>query len=926
MLCRFEVFSNRFDLFHSGGRWGGTGGTSAGPACWWVASVLVCVLVSRSACGQAAPEFNRDVRPILAENCLACHGVDIAARAADLRLDRREDAVDHGAIAPGDADASELITRILSDDPHLVMPPPETKKQLTADQQEVLRRWIDAGAEYQSHWSFIAPQRHALPVVQDESWIRNAIDRFTLQRLEAEGLAPAPEADPHTLFRRLHFDITGLPPQPDDLAAFVSDYQQRKDLALSEWIDRLMASPAWGEHRGRYWLDAARYADTHGVHFDNYREIWPYRDWVIRAFNANQPFDEFTVEQLAGDLLPDPADDQLIATGFQRCNITTNEGGTIAEENLANYAADRVQTFGWVFLGLTTNCAQCHDHKFDPITARDYYSLAAYFRNTNTPALDGNTKDGSGPVLMIPSEQDRPRWDALPAAIAAAKAEQDQRRVAARPAFESWLATVNGDELDQALSSDGLMVHLPLDEGAGQEVRNRANPAESFLASGTVDWIPGGRLGAAPRIEPSSTFDLGQHGDYEKDQPFSFGVWINPSNLDGMSSVVARMDVQARHRGWDLLLDKGSLAVHLIDSWNDNALKVGTDDGVVQANRWQHVLVVYDGSGKPGGLKIFVDGRSKSLKVLVSKLRPDASIRTTTPLRIGQRSEGAVFAGGAVQDFRLYDRTLAPREAEAITFSGQMRALLKTPPAERDPADLTAAFDNYLALQDSGFQTLAKQVDKLLAEQAAIRKRSPITHIQQEREDSQPMAHILMRGEYDQPGEQVAANTPEALHALPKDAPNNRLGLAMWVVDPANPLTTRVTVNRFWQEVFGQGLVTTAEDFGISGALAKPPGTPRLAGGRLPRARLGRQAAIQADADERHLPSIGPDHPGETGSRPSEHPAVTRATFPPRCRDGARLRAGGQRAALPSYVRARGQALSARRDLEHRRAARRRHA
>ena len=241
-------------------------------------------------------------------------------------------------------------------------------------------------------------------------------------------MSPAPEAGAHALFRRLHLDITGLPPLPKDVAAFSSDYRHRKDDALSEWIDKLMKSPAWGEHRARYWLDAARYADTHGLHFDNYREMWPYRDWVIRAFNANQPFDQFTVEQLAGDLLTNPTDDQLIATGFQRCNITTNEGGTIDEENLANYAVDRVQTFGWVFLGLTTNCGQCHDHKFDPFTMTDFYSLAAFFRNTTQRAKDGNVKDGRGPVLIVPSDADRNRWQALPGEIAAAQTRRDERK------------------------------------------------------------------------------------------------------------------------------------------------------------------------------------------------------------------------------------------------------------------------------------------------------------------------------------------------------------------------------------------------------------------------------------------------------------------------------------------------------------------
>ena len=272
-----------------------------------------------------------------------------------------------------------MIARIFTDDPDTMMPPPEIKKALTSAEKETLKRWIDEGAEYQPHWSLIAPKKSEPPTVQNETWVKNPIDRFVLSRLEAEGLTPAPPADAHTLFRRLHLDITGLPPSSVDSQAFAADYTQDPEDALETWIDRLMQRPTWGEHRARYWLDAARYGDTHGLHFDNYREMWPYRDWVIRAFNSNQPFDQFTIEQIAGDMLPDPSEDQLIATGLQRCNITTNEGGTIDEENLAIYAADRVQTLGWIYLGLTTNCCQCHDHKFDPLTMKDYYQLAAFF-------------------------------------------------------------------------------------------------------------------------------------------------------------------------------------------------------------------------------------------------------------------------------------------------------------------------------------------------------------------------------------------------------------------------------------------------------------------------------------------------------------------------------------------------------------------
>ncbi len=640
-------------------------------------------------------EYNRDIRPILADNCFACHGADSAAREADLRIDQREAAIEFGALVPGQPDESELLLRVLTDDPDLLMPPPETKKTLTPEQQEILKRWIAAGAEYQPHWSFIPPSRPDLPAVEHEAWVKNAIDRFVLAKLQQHGLSPAPEAEARTLFRRLHLDITGLPPSPQDVAAFVSEYQQHADNALSDWIDRLMNSSAWGEHRARYWLDAARYGDTHGLHFDNYREMWPYRDWVIRAFNANQPFDEFTVEQIAGDLLADPTDDQLIATGFQRCNITTNEGGTIDEENLANYAVDRVQTFGWVYLGLTTNCGQCHDHKFDPFTMKDYYSLAAFFRNTTQGPKDGNVKDGRGPFLVIPTAEDRPRWEALPGEIAAAKTNREQRKKKARSESKQWLASVTAESLDGDLLTDALLVHVPMNEGTGnicfadmpsftvpiasdaiatdqsssvetaataavshQQSDQTASNETRFQATGEIAWIKDGKNGPAPVIKTGSTFDLGELGDFEKDQSFSYGAWVKPANNRTMASILARMDERAAHRGWDLWQNGRSFSVHIIDAWPGNSLKVTTQKPLVKPGKWQHVFATYDGSGKPAGVKIYVDGKEQPINVDNKTLKPDASIRTPTPLRIGQRSQGAVFDGGSIQDVRIYARRL----------------------------------------------------------------------------------------------------------------------------------------------------------------------------------------------------------------------------------------------------------------------------
>ncbi|MFV0443272.1 MAG: DUF1553 domain-containing protein [Planctomycetaceae bacterium] len=790
---------------------------------WLVLGSLAITVATAGMPGRVSaaepPQYNRDVRPILAENCFACHGPDSASRKADLRLDKRESAIDASVIVEGSPDDSELIARIDSHDPELVMPPLETKKSLTAAQKQTLRNWIAAGAQYQPHWSFIPPAKPALPAVDNEAWVKSPIDRFVLAKLQESHLQPAPEADARTLFRRLHLDITGLPPNPEDVTKFVADYSQSGDAALSDWIDQLMQTPAWGEHRARYWLDAARYGDTHGLHFDNYREMWPYRDWVIRSFNRNQPYDQFTIEQLAGDLLPNPTDDQKVATGFQRCNITTNEGGTIDEENMALYATDRVQTFGWVYLGLTTNCCQCHDHKFDSLTMRDYYSLAAFFRNTTQPPKDGNSKDGRGPVLMLPGDEDRPRWEALPQLITDATRAREARKQSSRGAFDQWLATATPDSLNSDIASDGLIVHLPLDNSKAEEIANACEPAGKVHPTGEVKWIKDGKFGPAPQMKAGATFDLGELGDFERQQPFSYGAWIRIGNQNASGAILARMDEKAGHRGWDLWQEGRKVAVHIIDAWPGNALKVVTRNDVLKPREWIHVFATYDGSGTIGGLKIYVNGAQQQLNTTTNTLKPDASIRTSTPLRIGQRSDSQVFDNGALQQVRIYSRLVTAGEVKALVDVEPLKEVLALAADKRTKEQSAALLDYFLNTRDSEYPKLARTVQELESEREAIKARSPITHVQQEKMDTPAMAYVLTRGEYDRPGDQVSAAPPASLHPLPAGAPQNRLGLARWLMDPANPLTARVTVNRFWQQIFGQGIVSTTEDFGVMGAL-----------------------------------------------------------------------------------------------------------
>jgi hypothetical protein len=586
-------------------------------------------------------------------------------------------------------------------------------------------------------------------------------------------------------------------------------------------VDKLLASPHYGEHRARYWLDAARYADTHGLHFDNYREIWPYRDWVIKAFNKNQPFDQFTIEQIAGDLLPSPTQDQLVATGFHRNNTTTNEGGTIVEENLANYARDRVETTSWVWLGLTANCASCHDHKFDPITQKDFYAMSAFFRNTTQGGLDGNVKTGNGPVItVITDENDKKRWDGLPELIKTAKAAIETRKKEATSDYDKWVAGVKAE--DFKVPTERMQVYAALDEGTGDEIKATIGEAKAFKASGALEWKTDGKLGAAPVIKAASTFDLGEAGDFEKDQAFSYGAWVKNPGLPG-AGIIARMDEGNDFRGWDLWAQDRNYGAHIINKWPENALKVATEGNPVKPNEWQHVFVTYDGSAKPSGLKIYINGAPQKTRTEQDSLKD--TIRTKTPLRIGQRSKGSVFEGGQVQDVRIYERALSEGEVKALADNAVLQSLASIAPDKRSEAQKKSLFDYYLGNVDAPYKQVTAQVATLEKEKNDLQAKYPITHVQQEKMDSMPVANILFRGAYDQPREKVEADVFSALNPLPKDAPKNRLGLAQWTMAPENPLTARVTVNRFWQEVFGTGIVKTSEDLGIMG---ESPSHPEL--------------------------------------------------------------------------------------------------
>ncbi len=767
----------------------------------------------------ALPEevsFNEHIQPILSEYCYHCHGPDEKTRFPEdspLRLDRAEHAYEprengKPVIIAGDPAASLLVKLIHSKDPDTIMPPPRSHKELKPEQIALLEKWVEQGAEYQEHWSLIPVTRPKTPA-SGATWAANPIDHFIFEKLEAKGLDPNPPEEPARFYRRLHLDLTGLPPTPEDVAAFSWD-------KLDTEVDRLLATTSSAEHFARYWLDAARYADTHGIHIDNYRAIWPYRDWVINAFKANMPWDQFTIEQIAGDMLPDATLDQKIATGFNRCLPTTGEGGAIADEYFAIYAQDRTNTTSAVWLGLTVGCAACHDHKFDPISQKDTYSFNAFFLNTPMSALDGNNAEHP-PNIFVPHSDDRSRWTSLSPEIAEVEKELLARQKGARPDFEKWLSSA---ELETTTEIDStLSIHLPLNE-TDATIRGLVD-GESHEWQSDLPRIEG-PAGTAPVVS-THPVELGNLASFSRSDQVTYGGFIR---IEGKptGAVIARMNPEQSFRGWDIYLQSGAPTTHVIDSWDKAANKL-VSKKPLEAGTWHHVMFTFDGT-KSGhqASALYIDGVKAA-----TGLDPNSvggNIETEVPLTLGSRhNNDSKLNGGkvALQDFRFYRRMLNTGEIKSLAEKGMIRGILETPPEKRSQEQLTTAFNYYISSIDGPSREIRTRLDALKVEQDALKKRGSVTLVMQEKPNSEASAYILNRGVYTDKGEKVIANTPSALPPMPDDAPKNRLGLANWLVSKENPLTARVTINRLWHQLFGTGIVETPGDFGIMGARPSHP-------------------------------------------------------------------------------------------------------
>jgi hypothetical protein len=769
-------------------------------------------------------DFLREIRPILSNHCWSCHRPDESTRKAGLRLDTLESAhavLESGAkaIVPGKPDESELIERIHTTDVTALMPPPASKKPLTPDQKQLLKVWIEQGADFARHWAFVPVRRPPLPNVAKTDWPQNPIDDFILSRLESEGLSPSPEANRETLLRRVTLDLTGLPPTITELDTFLAD---RSPNAFEKVVDRLLASPRFGEKFAMQWLDAARYADTNGYNNDEERSLWPWRDWVIRAFNENKPYDQFVIEQLAGDLLPETTHEQLVATGFNRNHVLTTEGGIIDEEYRVEYVADRVHTTATVLMGLSMQCARCHDHKYDPLSQRDYYQFFSFFNNVADKTVNYNQGDAAEPFLKAPTADQQLELANLNQERQTAEMWIANRKTAVDADIARWEQSLPAEQ-KRELSRTSETLRVPFDQTAGDHVSVVANQREQEADAGKVqgpaNWKPG-KFGNALAFEGQTFVELGERGGFERNDAVSISAWVFPTGTEAVA-ILSKMDDDRDFRGFDVLLEGAKPVVHMIHHWPDNGLKVLSKQPL-PLNTWHQVLVTYDGSSKAAGVSIYIDGQSQEIEIANDKLVD--SIKTEQPLRIGRRSTGISFRG-LIDEVRFFSGRLSAEDARRLaagTDPSRLGEILELPANSRTAEQQDALRRYYLEAVDSEFRKWTAEVTELSRRIQELDKSVPRTMVMAEIPTPR-QAHILIRGQYDKPGEGVESAVPAVLAEFPAGAPRNRLGLARWLLQPSHPLASRVAVNRFWSTFFGAGLVETVEDFGIQGDVPSHP-------------------------------------------------------------------------------------------------------
>jgi Protein of unknown function (DUF1553)/Protein of unknown function (DUF1549)/Planctomycete cytochrome C/Concanavalin A-like lectin/glucanases superfamily len=808
----------------------------------WIGAAFVAALCAASYSQAEVPpeiDFNRDIRPILSDNCFQCHGPDAAARQGELRLDREEDAVaarkEGAAIVRGKPAESELVRRITHANADERMPPADSGKQLSAVQIELLHRWVEQGAKWQAHWSFIPPKRPLFPEVSDSQWLRSGLDAFILHRLDRESLKQSPEAPKATLLRRVSLDLTGLPPTLAEVKAFLADASPD---AYERAVDRLLASPRYGERMAVRWLDAARYADTNGYQTDAERVMWRWRDWVIEAFNQDMPFDQFTVEQLAGDLLPKPTLDQRIATGFNRNHRGNAEGGIIPEEYAVEYVVDRVETTSTVWLGVTLGCARCHDHKFDPFKQKEFYSLYAFFNSV--PENGRAVKFGnSPPFILAPTRTQLQEIYQLQDEKDKALEEWTNVSKSQFESLSAWLSTFKPRENEDYVPTEGLLAtidfdaqkpeHRPRDPDIDSQTKPLGTSAASILNAKKTAPFPTLRIAeGAPStaegvrgkglvLDGNTVVEAGNVGDFGLFDEFvvSAWVWIDEG---GGGTVVSRMTDVYQGNGYQLAVVNGKVQFNVVQRWLDDAILVESTKAISPGS-WHHLLAIYRGlraEDVQKSISLYIDGEPDG-KALLAELNQPFNVKE--PLRIGGGGGPKMRFRGKIDEVRIYAGDF---EHVALTKILPVKESVAEIVKQSDDAGRGPRFWKLLQYYQANHAPESERAkyerfQKSLFAMNNYQRQLPTVMVMEELSEPR-QAYVLLRGQYDHPGEKVERAVPASLSLeLPTDTPRNRLGLAKWLVDPAHPLTARVAVNRFWQMYFGAGLVKTAEDFGSQG-------------------------------------------------------------------------------------------------------------
>ncbi len=754
----------------------------------------------------SALDFNIDVKPILSDKCFACHGPDKAKQKAGLRLDQAENAYatlpespGKFAIVRGDISNSELVHRILSKDPKYVMPVPKSHLDLSAKEKAVLVKWIQNGAEYKPHWAFVKPVKKEVPSG------KHAVDYFVQAKLTSLGLGLSAKANRNFLLRRLSFDLTGLPPTPQEIRAFVDDTSPD---AYEKQVDRLLASPHFGERMAADWLDIARFADSHGYTIDRIRDMSPYRDWVIKAFNQNMPYDRFIHYQLAGDLMPNPTQDMLIATAFNRNHPQNTEGGIVEEEFQMEYVLDRVNTFGDAFLGLSAGCARCHDHKFDPISQKNYYQLSSFFNTVREAGQISYNDDMPSPTMLLPTAKQEEVLTFIKTKIQTAEEKLRLHQLSA-DSQNSWLVSQEAQDLlaPKIPSKRGLLAHYGFEGVLSSEIHSKdlGIMKRESGKTGDVPVFVAGKQGSGLQFDGDVYVDFQGMGVFRKSDPFTFGMWVHiPKDLkEGVIFHKSNAERLYNFKGFHVYLKNNRLEIMMAHTAPSNAITKITQADVPR-DTWIHLALTYDGSSRADGFNLYMNGQKEKMETLVDALDKDIIFysKQEPGLQIGGWWRGLGFKGGRADEVYVYNRAL--REYEL--------ALL----ASRDqPVDLP---DFYRHVVDSSRQVLSEELRHW--RKALSDSTEKIQELMVMREMEFPKkTFLLKRGVYDALGEEVFPNTPEKIFPFSGQLPKNRLGLAQWLTDRSNPLTARVTVNRLWQQLFGQGIVKTSEDFGNQGEM-----------------------------------------------------------------------------------------------------------